>query len=287
MSPWTAPGTFSIISYIEHGGGIYHVTGGLNRLSHGMAEAFKQSGGEIHLSTPVKKIMVENKKATGVQLENGKVEKSDYVVINADFAHAMTRLVDEKDRKKWTDDRLMGKDYSCSTFMLYLGVKKKFDDIPHHSIIFAEDYKRNIDEITKDMILSDDFSFYVQNASVTDKTLAPEGGSTIYVLVPVPNNKSQIIWNEKKQAFRNSVIEALETKGGFRGLTDNIEEEEIKTPEDWAKDHSVYLGATFNLAHSVNQMLYFRPHNEFEEFKNCYLVGGGTHPGRWYESLMF
>jgi|GEM_PF-5056433 len=26
-------------------------------------------------------------------------------------------------------------------------------------------------------------------------------------------------------------------------------------------------------------MLYFRPHNKFQEFKNCYLVGGGTHPG--------
>jgi len=26
-------------------------------------------------------------------------------------------------------------------------------------------------------------------------------------------------------------------------------------------------------------MLHRRPHNEFEEFRNCYLVGGGTHPG--------
>ena len=26
-------------------------------------------------------------------------------------------------------------------------------------------------------------------------------------------------------------------------------------------------------------MLYWRPHNEFEELKNLYLVGGGTHPG--------
>lgn len=39
------------------------------------------------------------------------------------------------------------------------------------------------------------------------------------------------------------------------------------------------MGATFNLAHSLDQMLYFRPHNEFECVKNCYLVGGGTHPG--------
>lgn len=279
MSPWTAPGTFSIISYIEHGGGIYHITGGLNRLSHGMAEALKQSGGRIHLSSPVRKIVVENGKATGVILDNGSVEKSDYVVINADFAHAMKEIVDPKNRKRWTDEALAAKDYSCSTFMLYLGVKKVFKDIAHHSIVFAKDYKRNVDEITKDMILSEDFSFYVQNASVTDKTLAPNGKSTIYVLVPVPNNKSRIDWEREKQGFRRRIMEALETRGGYEGLSENIEEEKIVTPKDWSDNHSVYLGATFNLAHNVRQMLYFRPHNEFEEFKNCYLVGGGTHPG--------
>lgn len=279
MSPWTAPGLFSIISYIEHGGGIYHVSGGLNRLSHGMAEAFKESGGRIHLKSPVKKIIVENKKAVGVELENGKIEKSDHLIINADFAHAMTHLVDKKGRKKWTDERLMDKDYSCSTFMLYLGVKKEFKDIPHHSIIFAKDYKRNIDEITEEKILSDDFSFYVQNASVTDGTLAPEGKSTIYVLVPVPNNKSRIDWKKEKQLMRNRVVEALESRGAYEGLSENIEEEKVITPKDWEKEHSVYLGATFNLAHSIRQMLYFRPHNEFEEFQDCYLVGGGTHPG--------
>lgn len=279
MSPWTAPGTFSIISYIEHGGGIYHVTGGLNKLSHGMAEAFKQSGGKIHLGTPIQRILIENGKATGVVLANGKIEKTDYVVINADFAHAMTKLVSSNDRKKWTDEKLAAKDYSCSTFMLYLGVKKEFKDIAHHSIIFAKDYKKNIDEITKDMIISEDLSFYVQNACVTDKTLAPEKKSTIYVLVPVPNNKSHIDWDKEKINFRNKVIDALETRGGFKGLRENIEVEKIITPKDWSDEHSVYLGATFNLAHNVSQMLYFRPHNEFEEFKNCYLVGGGTHPG--------
>jgi len=279
MSPWTAPGTFSIISYIEHGGGIYHVTGGLNKISFGMAEALRQSGGRIHLGMPVKKIIVEEGKATGVLFDDGKIEKADYVIINADFAKAMTEIVDQTDRKKWTNKKLASKDYSCSTFMLYLGVKKEFKDIAHHSIIFAKDYKQNVDDITNKMVLSDDFSFYVQNASVTDKTLAPEGKSTIYVLVPVPNNKSNIDWEKEKQSFRNKIIDALETRGGYAGLKENIEEEKIVTPNDWDDKHSVYLGATFNLAHNVGQMLYFRPHNEFEEFENCYLVGGGTHPG--------
>ena len=163
--------------------------------------------------------------------------------------------------------------------MLYLGVNKEFREIPHHSIIFAEDYKKNIDEITEDKILSKDFSFYVQNASVTDSKVAPPGKSTIYVLVPVPNKKGAVDWNSEKQNLRNKVIEALETRGGYTELSQNIEEEKIVTPDDWVDEHSVYLGATFNLAHSIKQMLYFRPHNEFEEFKNCYLVGGGTHPG--------
>lgn len=279
MSPWTAPGTFSIISYIEHGGGIYHVKGGLNKLSLGMAKAFEGFGGRIHLSRPVKKLIIENGSTRGVILENGTEERGDTVVINADFAHAMTRLVDEKARKKWTDKNLASKDYSCSTFMLYLGVKKEFKDIPHHSIIFAEDYKRNVDEITKEMILSNDFSFYVQNASVTDNTLAPEGKSAIYVLVPVPNKKGHIDWEKEKNSLTDKVVSALETRGGFKGIKENIEEERIITPDEWEKDHAVYLGATFNLAHNVGQMLYFRPHNEFEEIKNCFLVGGGTHPG--------
>jgi phytoene desaturase len=191
----------------------------------------------------------------------------------------MTEIVEPKDRRKWTDEKLASKDYSCSTFMLYLGVKKEFPDIAHHSVVFAKDYKQNVDEITKKMVISEDFSFYVQNASVSDKTLAPEGKSTIYVLVPVPNNKSCIDWDKEKQNFRDRIIQALETRGGYHGLKENIEVERIVTPKDWAEKHSVYLGATFSLAHNVGQMLYFRPHNEFEEFKNCYLVGGGTHPG--------
>jgi len=39
MSPWECPGTFSIISFIEHKFGIFHVLGGLNQICQGMAKA--------------------------------------------------------------------------------------------------------------------------------------------------------------------------------------------------------------------------------------------------------
>lgn len=279
MSPWEAPGTFSIISYIEHGGGIYHSTGGLNKLAQAMSEAIKEMNGNFHLSTPVKQLIIENGIAKGVLLENGNIEKADYVVINADFANAMQYIVDVKDRKKYHDAKLNSMKYSCSTYMLYLGVDKIYDNINHHNIYFADNYKQNVKEIAVTQTLPEDPSFYVQNASLTDKTLAPEGKSTIYVLVPIANTTGDIDWNKEKIPFRNKMIKLLEQRVGLKDLSKHIEVEKIVTPYDWRDSMDVFNGATFNLGHNIGQMLYFRPHNEFEEFQNCFLVGGGTHPG--------
>ena len=51
------------------------------------------------------------------------------------------------------------------------------------------------------------------------------------------------------------------------------------TPADWDQQHEIHLGATFNLAHNLSQMLHLRPRNRFEDLESVYLVGGGTHPG--------
>lgn len=279
MSPWKAPGTFSIISYIEHGGGVWHVEGGLNQLSAGMARAFEELGGKIQLSTEVSKVNIDNGKATGVTLTDGSTIDADYIVLNADFGYAMTKLVDEKERKKYTDQKLASKEYSCSTFMLYLGIDRRYEEIPHHSIIFANDYRKNVNDITNDFALGDDLSFYVQNACIMDPSLAPEGKSTIYVLLPAPNNNSTIDWEARKPQLRERILDLLETRGGFDNIREHIETEKIITPANWEQDFNVYKGAVFNLGHQIKQMLFLRPHNRFECFKNCFLVGGGTHPG--------
>jgi phytoene desaturase len=278
MSPWNCPAAFTILSYIEHSRGIYHPIGGLNEISKSMAEIITEKGGKINLSSKVNQLIVENNTAKGVILENGKKVYSDYVIINADFGHAMLKIVLEKNRKKYTNENVMNRNYSCSTFMLYLGMKKKYD-IPHHNIIFSDDYFKNVKEISETKELSKDPSIYIQNASVIDPTLAPEGKSTLYVLVPVPNNSSNIDWNKEKKLFRELIIKTIKEKTELKDLEDNIEVEKIITPFDWENEYSVYKGATFNLSHEIFQMLYFRPHNKFQEFNNCYLVGGGTHPG--------
>lgn len=279
MSPWECPAAFTIIPYIEHTYGIDHTEGGLSAISDAMAKASIENGAKIHLSTPVKRIIIKNKKAIGVELSGGERKNFDAVFINADFGYAMTNLFEEGAIKKYSAEKLEKKNFSCSTFMLYLGANKIYNE-PHHHIIFADDYKKNIQEVAQGTRLSEDFSVYVRNASINDATIAPKGKSAIYVLIPVPNNRANIQWTaEGVKRFRDKAVKIIESRTSMKDLSAHIEYEKIITPPDWEKEYNVYKGATFNLGHNVSQMLYFRPRNRFEEVKNCYLVGGGTHPG--------
>lgn len=286
MSPWTCPGPFTILSYIEHSFGIYHPIGGVHKITESMAKVVEENKGKIILGTGIKKVLVENKKAVGVILENGEIDRADYIIMNADFAYAMTNLIPEENRKKWSNNKLEKAPYSCSTFMLYLGLNKKYD-LEHHNIFFAKDYKKNIQEIFDEKILSEDPSFYIQNASITDSTLAAEGKSTIYVLVPVPNlSAKNIDWNIEKDKYKELILNHIVKKTNMKDIRDHIEVERVITPKEWEKDANVYKGAVFNLSHTLNQMLYLRPHNEFEELPGLYLVGGGTHPGSGLPTIL-
>lgn len=279
MSPWECPGAFSILAYMEHKYGIFHAIGGLNQLTKAMAKVVEELGGKIHFNSGIKKLIIGQKKnVTGILLEDNTERSFDDVVINADFAHAMSTMLEGDTLRKFSPKKLDAKDYSCSTFMLYLGVNKKFD-MPHHLIVFSDDYKKNVEEITKTKTLSEDPSIYIHNPSVIDPTLAPEGKSALYILAPVPNNYSLIEWEKHKGEFRKLVLDQLEKKTGYKNLAAHIEEEKMITPLDWDKDIHVFQGATFNLAHHLKQMMYFRPHNRFQELDHCWLVGGGTHPG--------
>ena len=66
---------------------------------------------------------------------------------------------------------------------------------------------------------------------------------------------------------------------GIEGVEHRIRAERVLTPVEWENEQRIYLGATFNLAHNLGQMLSLRPHNRFEDLDSVYLVGGGTHPG--------
>ena len=276
MSPFVCPSLFSILSFIEYEYGIFHPKGGCNEITKVMAQVATDNGVEIKLNEPVEKILFNENKATGIRTKTGDY-KADAIVINADFARAAKTLIPNNQRSRWKDNKIENKKFSCSTFMLYLGIKGRYD-VPHHNVYIAEDYKSNLEDIERRHVLSKSPSFYVQNACVTDPSLAPKGNSTLYVLVPVSHEHENIDWAENKNNYRNLIIKELE-KVGFVDLEDRIIYEKVITPADWSNQYNIHLGSTFNLSHNLKQMLYLRPRNRFEDCEGVYLVGGGTHPG--------
>ena len=148
MSPFQCPSLFSILSFLEYEHGVWHPTGGCNAITHHLARVAQELGVKIQLRTPVEEIIFEGRRATGVRTAQGE-QRADAVMVNADFASAITKLVPNKLRRRWSDAKVAQKDFSCSTFMLYLGVEGKFDHLAHHNIYVAKDYRRNLDEIER------------------------------------------------------------------------------------------------------------------------------------------
>jgi len=243
-----------------------------------MADVARRNGADVQCNRPVSRIITKNRATVGVELSDGEKVMADEVVINADFGYAMENLFEPGVIRKYTPDKLESMKVSCSTFMLYLGLDKLYD-MPHHAVYFANDYRSNVEAIFKGEKLTDDISLYVRNSSVTDPTVAPAGHSAVYVLVPVPNTRAGFDWEADRDAFRENVLTLMEKRAGMKDLRGHICEERVIVPTDWDNAYNVYAGATFNLAHNMGQMIYWRPHNQFEELDRCYLVGGGTHPG--------
>ncbi len=277
MSPFQCPSLFSILSFLEYEHGVFHPTGGCGAVTRAMARMARELGVEILLDEPVERVLIENDRATGVKTAN-RTFRGDAVVVNADFAGAMQRMVPNRLRNKWTDERLKKKQYSCSTFMMYLGIDGLYDDVSHHTIYLAENYRDNLRDIEERHRLSENPSFYVQNAGVTDRTLAPDGQSTLYVLLPVTHETRNVDWAKETPRYRALALRQLE-KIGIKDVERRIRAEKILTPAGWASEFELYKGATFSMAHSLRQMLHLRPHNRFEDVAQMYLVGGGTHPG--------
>ena len=277
MSPFKCPSLFSILSFLEYEHGVFHPIGGCGAVSTAMARLAEQMGVEIRYEEPVEKLEFAGRRITAVTTPQG-TYPADATVVNADFARTMTRLVPDGIRRRWNDRKIASRRFSCSTFMLYLGIEGRYDDVAHHTIYLSEDYRENLADIEHRHRLSRDPSMYVQNACVTDPSLAPEGMSTIYLLIPVTHRHPNVDWRREAPGFREVALDQME-RFGIRGIRERIRFEKMLTPDDWQDDYEIYRGATFNLSHDLGQMLHMRPHNRFEDVQGMYLVGGGTHPG--------
>ncbi len=277
MSPYHCPSLFSILNFIEQKYGIWHPIGGLNQITSALAKLATEIGVDIKLGTPVEHVSVDDRRITKITAGGDEYE-FDHYVVNADIASFLLNTVDSADRKKYSDEKLEHMKYSCSTYMLYLGLNKEVD-LSHHTVVFSRDYKSFLKDISETGELSSDPSFYICNASASDASVAPEGKSGLYILSPVPNLQiGKMDWATASDEYRTTLLTKIKERLGI-DLSDSIEIEKRIDPLSWRDDFNVAYGAVFSFQHTLDQLLIFRPRNKFEEFSNVYLVGGGTHPG--------
>ena len=129
--------------------GVWHPTGGCSAVTEHMATVCEDLGVEFLMEEDVESMDFEGKKPVSLSTSKRTIE-FDQLVINADFARAMERLVPNGIRKRWSNEAIEKKKFSCSTFMMYLGVNGTFPEVPHHTIYIADDYQKNLREIEDD-----------------------------------------------------------------------------------------------------------------------------------------
>jgi phytoene desaturase len=277
-NPFQTTSIYALIHYLERQWGVHYAMGGTGAIIEAMGRLFCELGGHIHLSCPVKQIVLANGKAVGVETSNGGKVIADAVVSNADVANTYAKMMAPDARRKYTRERLAKMRYSMSLFVIYFGTRKQYPQIKHHTIILGERYRGLLDDIFKRKLLARDFSLYLHRPTATDPSMAPEDCDCFYVLAPVPNQQSGLDWTKEARPFRDAIMRFLEERY-LPGLLDNIVTERLLTPLDFETTLNSYQGSAFSFEPIFRQSAWFRPHNESEDVENLFFVGAGTHPG--------
>jgi phytoene desaturase len=281
-NPFETSSIYTLIHYLEREWGVWFPRGGTGALIRALVELFERHGGELRLSDPVERIDLES--GPGglrhlVTSAHASSEPFDLVVSNADVHHTYARLYRQDRRAAGTVKKLERMKWSMSLFVLYFGTDRRYDEhVEHHTILFGNRYKQLLREIFHGQDLPDDFSLYLHAPSVTDRSLAPEGGETFYVLSPVPHlGNAAIDWESEAPRYADRILEYLERV--LPDLRKHVVSKLWLTPQGFRDELRSYHGSAFSCAPLLTQSAWFRPHNRDDRIPGLYLAGAGTHPG--------
>ncbi len=277
-NPFSVTCVYSLINALERLWGVHWAMGGTGALVKGLVSLLEGQGATLRCNQEVRRIEVQNGRATGVTLASGEHIAADIVVSNADTAWTYKHLIAPQHRSHWSDKRVDKGRYSMSLFVWYFGVNKQYTEVPHHMMLLGPRYKGLLNDIFKKHKLTADFSLYLHRPTATDPGMAPAGCDTFYVLAPVPHLDSGTDWAAQAEPYRQAIAEALD-KTVLPGFEQHLTTTFMTTPQDFHDRLLSFKGAAFGLEPLLLQSAWFRPHNRSEDIQDLYMVGASTHPG--------
>ncbi|WP_443662517.1 phytoene desaturase family protein [Clostridium sp.] len=280
VSPFDGPNIYTLIPVVSQLYGLWHLKGGMYSFVNALSKLILEFGGTIKTGVAVEEIIFLDGKAIGVKTPQG-IKKADIVLCNADFSYAMKNLVkDEYYKDKYTDKKLSEMKYSCSTFIIYLGLKKKYPQLSVHNIYLGKNFKENIEAAFKGS-LPENPSLYIYCPSRIDKSMVKNEGDCLNVMVRVPNLLfKEITWDKHNiNLLTHMILSQVKSIKGLEDIEENIEYINCFTPLDMARKFNAYGGTVFGLSSNLTQTNYFRPHFKSEKANNLFFVGSSIHPG--------
>lgn len=276
-NPFETTSIYALIHFLEKQWGVHFAMGGTGALVDAFMKLMHEEGVEIRLGETVKEITVKDKKATGVQLEDGTHITADLVISNADPLHLYSKMLPNNTLSTAPKLKLKSRK-SMGLYVLYFGTDGQYPDVAHHTIWLGERYRELLHDIFNRKVMTEDFSLYVHRPTATDPSFAPPGHDSFYVLCPVPNLDGDVDWKVEGPRLQNRIVEALD-KTMLPGLKEKMRAPFFMTPADFEDRYLSVAGAGFSIAPHFTQSAWFRFHNRAEGIRNLYLVGAGTHPG--------
>jgi len=300
-----APGNFSSYILLHHvmgeaGGarGVWgYQKGGMGGISQALAKAAAELGVHIETGAAVKEILLNNRGATGVALEDGEKIPADCVVSNADPYVTFLKLLPRN--LPWLEKftrKVKKMDFSSASMKvnLVLSGLPSFRCCPgtkagpqHRGTIHISPSVEYIVETSNDGargVPSRKPMIEITIPSAVDPTLAPNGCHVMNIFVQyTPYALSHEKWTEetKNDYFKNHIL------GVMRNFIENIDNiilgRQIISPADLENDFSLTGGNIFHGAMNMGQLFHLRPVRGFANYRTpiqgLYLCGAGTHPG--------
>ncbi len=268
--PGRTPAAYLMIPFVEAALGVWYPMGGAHRIALAMARLARELGVEVRLETAVRRILTQGQRATGVLLADGRAERSDAVVANAEWCYTQRELLPR-------GERVAGRDHGCSGVLFLAAVSGPLAG-PHHTFILSRDFAENLTDIFDRRRLPDHPSIYLSRPAATDRSLTPDGAELLSILVPCPTLEGGVDWERELPGFRRKVFERL-GRVGLDHLEPRILAEAVLTPPMFGARYNLTHGLAFGLAATLLQSGPFRPTLRSSRYRNLYHVGASSHPG--------
>ena len=271
-NPYKTPGMMTLVQHLEQHYGTYIPKKGMGEISASLYALAKRMGVGFHLSSPVTEILVENKKAVGVCVNEAK-HLADLVVSNMDVVPTYRKLLPNQTQP----EKVLSQERSSSAVIFYWGVGKSFSQLDLHNIFFSDDYAAEFAAIFNTKTLYHDPTIYVNITSKDVPADAPEGKENWFVMINAPHDTGQD-WKAIAEQLREWVIAKL-NRNLETDIAPLIEEEWVMTPDIIAQRTQSYLGALYGASSNDKMAAFLRHPNFSREISNMYFCGGSVHPG--------